>query len=100
MGRQKVDMGALRTDTMVRAGGVCEWGSCREHGEEMAHLEAKGMGGNPNQSRNTLRNTVWLCRWHHDVFDRRVSAASATKFEIRDLLTEYVRLARQLRGRG
>lgn len=93
-------MGALRTDTMVRAGYMCEWARCEERGEEMAHLTGKGMGGNPDQSRNTLANTVWLCKWHHDVFDRRVSAAPATKFEIRVLLEEYVRLARKPRGRG
>jgi hypothetical protein len=98
MGRQKVDMGRLRTDTMERAGGVCEWAECLERGEEMAHLEAKGMGGNPDQSRNTLTNTVWLCRYHHDVLDRRVT--NTTKYEMRILLAGFIRLDRFINARG
>jgi predicted restriction endonuclease len=54
----------------------------------MAHLKARGMGGNPDGSRNTLDNTVWLCRYHHDVLDRRVT--NTTKMEMRTLLTAYL----------
>lgn len=32
---------------------------------EWAHLEAKGMGGNPDDSRNTAANTICCCRTHH-----------------------------------
>jgi predicted restriction endonuclease len=46
------------------------------------------MGGNPDGSRNTLDNTVWLCRYHHDVLDRRVT--NTTKMEMRTLLTAYL----------
>jgi hypothetical protein len=92
MGQQKVDMGRLRKDTAVRAGYVCEWAQCSERGEEMAHFRAKGIGGNPDQSRNTLTNTVWLCRYHHDVLDRRVT--NTTKYEMRILLEGFVKLDR------
>ena len=32
---------------------------------ELAHLKAKGMGGNPAGSRTTTANTARLCREHH-----------------------------------
>ena len=95
MGQQKVDMGALRRATALRAGGVCEFAECSERGEEMAHLQAKGMGGNPDQSRNTLAGTVFLCRYHHDVLDRRVT--NTTKYEMRILLEGFVKLDRKSR---
>ena len=93
MAVKKVDLSELRTETALRAGYMCEWALCGERGEEMAHLQAKGMGGNPDQSRNTLRNTVWLCKYHHDVLDRRI--VNTTKLEMRILLAEFVKLKRK-----
>ncbi len=89
---KKQNLAGLRADTAMRAGNMCEWPLCGHRGEEMAHLEAKGMGGNPSGSRNVLSNTVWLCKYHHDVLDRRVT--NTTKFEMRVLLAEFVKLNR------
>lgn len=32
---------------------------------ELAHLKARGMGGNPDGSRNTSANTACICSDHH-----------------------------------
>lgn len=32
---------------------------------EWAHLKARGMGGNPDDSRNVTANTIVCCRNHH-----------------------------------
>ncbi len=32
---------------------------------EHAHLKARGMGGNPDDSRNTIQNTIRSCWGHH-----------------------------------
>ncbi len=96
MGRVRVDMGQLREETAARAEGVCEWARCSAPGTEMAHLRGKGMGGNPDGSRNVIANTVWLCRYHHDLLDGRTLASA--KFETRMLLEEFVRYERRSRG--
>ena len=96
MGKARVDLSDLRNLTAFRAEGVCEWAGCSEAGEEMAHLRHRGMGGNPDQSRNTIDNTAWLCQYHHDILDRRRD--QGTREAIRQLLTGYLRWARESRG--
>ena len=96
MGKKKTDLAVLREATASRAEGMCEWAGCFEKGEEMAHLEHRGMGGNPSGSRNVLANTAWLCQYHHDILDRRRD--QGTREAIRQLLTGYLRWARESRG--
>lgn len=59
----------LRRVAWDRSYGLCQWPSCSERAEEMAHLHHRGMGGGP--SRNTLGNVLMLCKPDHDMFDGR-----------------------------
>jgi hypothetical protein len=53
---------------------VCRWPGCdcreMQHGGfwnalEVAHLEHKGMGGDPQQLRTQVQKMILLCRWAH-----------------------------------
>lgn len=59
----------LRSQLVETFGPACEWPDCGLPGEEMAHIEPRGMGGRPSVDR--LDNVAWLCRHHHDVLDGR-----------------------------
>lgn len=57
--------GELRNKVFERAHGYCEWPTCTEPAEELAHLHSKGMGGNRNANR--LDNAIAAC-WLHARF--------------------------------
>ena len=59
----------LRAAHMER-GAWCRWPGCGDTGNlQLAHLEQRGMGGNP--AMNTMGNSVIACRYHHDLLDGR-----------------------------
>ncbi len=52
----------------------CE--SCQRYGEfDVHHIQARGMGGDPNGKRDIIENLMGLCRkcheWHGDKKERR-----------------------------
>jgi hypothetical protein len=71
----------LREHTIQRAKGRCEWPDCTMAGEQMAHLEHRGMGG--RTSVNQPDNVVWLCLHHHLTLDLE---KPIRRFELRELL--------------
>lgn len=87
-------MKALRDQVFTRANGICEWSLCTDPPVHLAHIRGKGMGGNPDGTRNTPGNTVALCLFHHDLLDGR-SPNRKKLFEFESLLAEIV----ELRGR-
>lgn len=73
---------------MSRAKHRCEWAGCSEgRWLEVAHLEARGMGGKrPNI--DDPANLAVLCKFHHDVYDGREHRG--LKREMRYLLTDWL----------
>lgn len=60
----------LRAAVRELSGGRCEWFlPCSTAGEELAHIEPRGMGGRASVDR--IGNVAWLCRSHHDLLDLR-----------------------------
>lgn len=87
------DLRALRAQVVTLAGGLCEWPKCGKHGEEMAHLQHRQMGG--SRKVNTIDNVAWLCKFHHDLLDGRTSM---DRFELRTLLNVYLGVQRRAQG--
>lgn len=75
----------LREFVIERSRGGCEWTSCVNRGEQLAHIEGIGMGGRP--SADTEDNVWFLCVFHHDLFDGRSHAG---------LRRELVRLVKEV----
>lgn len=81
----------LRTALVDLSGGLCEWPNVEPHrGEEMAHIEPKGMGGRTSVDR--ISNVVFLCRSHHDVLDlrRKISVEELGELGIREVMIDGV----------
>lgn len=57
----------LRAQTFERAGGYCEWPTCTDRAEELAHLHSKGMGG--SRTANRLDNVMAACWLHARITD-------------------------------
>lgn len=76
----------LRDFVMNRSGGMCEWSLCPLRGDDLSHIRGIGRGGNPDGSRDTPSNAMFLCRTHHDILDGRVMANRAR--EVENLLLE------------
>lgn len=76
----------LRQREIRRSGGVCRWPGCTHPGEELAHLEHRGMGG--RTSVNRPDNVAWLCRQHHHDFDGATVHPSDLEALIDDVCTE------------
>jgi len=66
-----VSLSALRKAVFERDQYACRmpWCSVGHYGAsvglELAHLKARGMGGNPDGSRNVTSNCICCCRSHH-----------------------------------
>ncbi len=59
----------------TRAGGLCE-GCGSSYGLQRAHIKHRGMGGVQRGNAHIInehRNMALLCRYCHDVIDKRVS---------------------------
>ena len=61
----------LRAQVIMRANVRCEWAGCESPGEERAQITGIGAGGDPKGIRDTLHNTCFLCKFHHDMLDGR-----------------------------
>lgn len=83
----------LRAAVQELSGGICEWASCHQQGEQLAHIEPSGLGGRPSMDR--LENVAWLCTYHHDVFDGRRKGAH---HELRKYVAMYVHEQRRRIG--
>ena len=46
----------------------CEMPDCGKKAVDIHHINARGMGGDPNGSKDTIENLQALCRKHHDSF--------------------------------
>lgn len=66
---------------------VCEWPGCSDPGQQMAHLNHRGMGGSP--AANRLDNVLWLCAFHHDTLDGR-TGITIRRYQLNDLLYHAV----------
>lgn len=80
---------------MERARHRCEWAGCGlRHDLQIAHIEARGMGGKrPNI--DDPDNLSVLCRYHHDIYDGRDHRG--LKKEMRYLLGAWLRGEEPLR---
>lgn len=74
----------LREAVVHVSKGRCEWANCNDIGTDMAHITASGMGG--ARTKDTLNNVAFLCHYHHDVLDFRMSVSQR-----QHALTEIVR---------
>jgi hypothetical protein len=65
---QKVMQAAKRRD-----GGKCRWPRCefKALAVEPAHMDHRGMGGNPSGDKTQRHKIIALCVRHHDQFDGR-----------------------------
>lgn len=81
---EPLDLAELRERRRQHARDRCEWPRCMSYGEQLAHLEHRGMGGDP--SANTFANVRWLCMFHHDIYDGR--RHDGLKVAMRDCLLE------------
>lgn len=54
---------------------TCRWPNCKFTGLriETAHLEHRGMGGNPSLDRTERHKLIALCLRHHAMFDRKTT---------------------------
>lgn len=77
------ELSALRSEVFARAHGVCEWPSCSDPAEALAHLTHRGMGGSKYANRPS--NASALCNRHHDVLDGRTSLGTL-RWELNEML--------------
>ena len=75
--------GELRIQVVDRSEGRCEWAGCLLPGLHMAYISGSGMGGDPKGIRDTLHNTCFLCKYHHDLLDGRIRMSL---YEVGELL--------------
>lgn len=47
---------------------VCEIPGCGRPGNDIHHVQARGMGGNPKGDKDHISNLMALCREHHVAF--------------------------------
>ena len=77
----------LREAVGVASKGICEWAACSSRGTDMAHIKAAGMGG--AISHDTLDNVAFLCHFHHDVLDFRMSMKQRS-YALQQIVRAYV----------
>ena len=77
----------LREAVVIESKGMCEWAECTSRGTDMARIKAAGMGG--AISHDTLDNVTFLCHFHHDVLDFRMSMRQRS-FALQQLVRAYV----------
>lgn len=53
----------------------CEIPGCHERAVDVNHIDARGMGGDPQGKKDTIENLMGTCRGHHiqygDVKDKK-----------------------------
>ncbi len=81
------ELSELRAQLIELVGWQCEWPGCADRGEQLCHLEHRGMGG--STKRNTLVNVVWMCVRHHDVLDGRTGLGTL-RWELNELLRTVI----------
>ena len=81
----------LRAQAITLSGGECEWPYCSQRGEQLAHLEHRGMGG--SRTRNRIDNVAWVCVRHHDVLDGR-TGLGILRVELNETLRRSMRHGR------
>lgn len=85
----------LRQQHIERFGEYCQWPGCTfpisyVNPLQLAHLKARGMGG--SHFRDTIENTVLLCREHHMI--QEGESVTHRKFHVTELLRAYLMLVR------
>lgn len=46
----------------------CEVTGCGQRAVDINHIDARGMGGNPNKDKDNIFNLMGMCRKHHIQF--------------------------------
>lgn len=46
----------------------CEIPGCGKQAVDVCHIDARGMGGNPSGSKDTIENLMGKCREHHNEY--------------------------------
>lgn len=46
----------------------CECEICGVFANDIHHIKARGMGGNPNSDKDSIENLMALCRKHHLIY--------------------------------
>jgi hypothetical protein len=74
------NIGLVREAVFERDGEMCRIPHCMTHKAklhapffgvlELAHIDARGMGGNPDLTRDTTANTICCCAGHHQRFGK------------------------------
>lgn len=69
----KAEEDAVMAEAVKRDHGKCRWPRCRFKVLKVsaAHLEHRGMGGNPSLDRTERHKLIAMCVRHHDQFDGR-----------------------------
>jgi len=62
---KRANIADVRWRVLRRELSSCRVPHCLYLTVELAHLRARGMGGNPDLSRDTTANTIACCKWHH-----------------------------------
>lgn len=88
------DLSRLRQQVYDDAKGMCEWPGCLSPGEQLAHFEHRGMGGNPTGSRNVIDNVALMCFAHHMMLDGEIRLK---RFELRTAVKAAVNCRRENR---
>ena len=86
------ELQTLRAQAITLSGGECEWPYCFQNGDQLAHLQHRGMGG--SRTRNRIDNVAWLCVQHHEVLDGRTSLGTL-RFELNETLRRSMRHGRR-----
>jgi len=68
----------LRAQAFHRAGDQCEWTSCYQEADELAHLHSIGMGG--RKSADSLDNVAALCEKHARFSDGDTAGHSLAEY--------------------
>lgn len=77
----------IRQQIRQRSQGRCEWPLCLSPAVQVAHIRGKGLGGNPDGSRDVVSNLAHLCLFHHDMLDGR---RRMKLWEVESLLLEVI----------
>ena len=68
----------LRAQVFHRADNVCEWPSCYQYAEELAHLHSIGAGG--RKSADTTDNAIAACSDHSRITDGEYGSGGAKQY--------------------
>lgn len=71
--KHKAAEDAAMAEAVKRDGGKCRWPGCHYKALKVcaAHLEHRGMGGNPSLDKTQRHKLIAFCVRHHDQFDGR-----------------------------